>query len=206
MSAATAAAIGINSFRYHPQLQDLFKTAESRYLSEEELEYYSEIIPDQADRAAAAHEVAQTAPAIVKKTVEEIFLLYPYHENHEMAAQKCPRDVNYVSAYATMAMLMNDPKWFDDKLLLWLKTILQAFEFPPRQASEEKKSFFGRRNSGDEAVELIAKQADALPAPRSSIYATYSLLKANYQAALNQPSWELMAPYLQQAIDSLAAE
>jgi hypothetical protein len=122
--------------------------------------------------------------------------MYPFIEKHELAQGKCYRDVHYVSAYSTMAMLMNDPEWFRDKLLIWLKTILQAFHFPARdQKAEASKS-----------QRIVSLEADKLPQPRSSIFETYSRLKQNYKERLSPESYALIEPMLQLSCDILSSE
>ena len=184
------------SLKTHPELQAIFKAAESRHLTTQELEVYSRVVPEYASYAEAAHEVASVEEAVVQAVVKDIFALYPYEKKHQLAFGKCVRDISYVSAYATQAMLMNDPQWFEDKLLIWLKTILQAFEFPePIQ----------------KATDLFSKPADALhetglSQKQRSIFATYSQLKHHYQEKLSPTAFDLMASYLQQAIDILSSD
>ena len=200
---STPSPIVSSSLRKHPQLQGLFKAAESRQLSTTELKQYNEIVPDHAVRAKAAAEVAKVESAVVQKTVKEIFVLYPYEQVHDRAPEKCIRDVTYVSAYATQTMLMNDPQWFEDKLLLWLKTILQAFSFPTR-SDKVKKSMFGLRSV--ETLDDITSVADTLPTHIGSIYATYTRLKQNYKQVLSPEAFALMDGPLQQAIDILSSK
>lgn len=188
-----------SSLRWHPQLAALFKSAESRHLTEQELAEYCSIVPHYADRAAAAREVAALEQAVVQEVIDEIFAAYPYEKRHAAAAAKCPRDVRYVSAYATLSMLMNDPAWFDDKLLLWLKTILQAFEFPDR-ISEKRKVLFGGSGGGED--ERLKK----LKIGQRSIHETYSKLKQRYRERLSPDAYRLLESYLQQAIDVLSAD
>jgi len=184
------------SLRTHPELEAIFKAAESRHLTSQELDAYSQVVPEYAPHAQAAREVASVEEAVVQAVVKEIFLLYPYEKKHKLAFGKCVRDISYVSAYATQAMLMNDPQWFEDKLLIWLKTILQSFEFPePTQ-----------KTTG-----LFSKPADALhesglPQKQRSVFATYSQLKHHYQQKLSPTTFDLITSYLQQAIDILSSD
>lgn len=186
------------SLRHHPELEALFKAAESRHLTEQELEEYYRICPQEVNRVSAAREIAAFEPNLVQKVITEIYLVYPYEQNHQMATAKCVRDVRYVSAYATLAMLMKDPQWFNDKLLIWLKTILQAFEFPER--TQRKKVLFGATADKEEGKE------EKLQAKQRSIYETYNKLKQAYRESLNPTSFSLIEPYLQQAIDVLSSD
>lgn len=194
MSAVEQA--GPASLRNHPQLQAIFKAAESRHLTDQELEEYRHVVPDNAVRVEAAKEVREIEEEVVNTVVEDIFAVYPFPKHHRAASVKAPRDIRYVSAYMTEAMLMNDPQWLNNKLLIWLKTILQSFEFPDREGAA-KKVLFASPSSDPGALEKLK------PGQRS-IHATYHKLKQYYQERLSPASFALMEPYLQQAIDVLA--
>ncbi len=183
----------IDSARHHARLGPIWADAESRHLTEDELSTYMDAMPDWSGRAYAAREVKQHEAAVVKAVVQQVFVSFPYEANHELASAKCTRDVRYVSAYATMAMLMNDPQWLDDKLLIWMKTILLSFEFPDRA---QKRSVLFAKKSTD-------LRTDSLDAKRRSIYDCYTRLRDGYRQVLTPSSWELMQPILQQVVDSL---
>lgn len=184
----------MTSLRNNPDIKALFKAAEARHLTEDELRQYLRLAPEEEARVGAAREVAAAERRIVEATVGEIFQLYPYVQNHFLAPDKCSRDVAYVSVYATHAMLLRDPAWFNDKLLLWLRTILQAFEFPARNG-----------NALDVPYPDITQLADQLPARVASIYNTYARLQRKYQEALSPAAFALMREPLQQPIDVLTA-
>jgi hypothetical protein len=186
------------SLRLHPELAAIFKAAESRHLTEQELDEYYRVCPDALERVSVAREIAALEQSLVQKVVAEVFLMYPYEQHHEMASPKCVRDVRYVVAYASLAMLMKDPQWFEDKLLIWMKTILQSFEFPER--SQQKKVLFGGVTTEEN------KRENALKTKQRSIYETYTKLKQYYRNSLNASAFALFEPYLQQAIDVLSAD
>lgn len=184
----------MTSLRTHPDIKALFKAAEARHLTEDELQRYLRLAPGHEARADAAREVAAAQPHVVQATVGEIFQLYPYAQNHFAAPEKCTRDVAYVSIYATHTMLLQDPAWFNDKLLIWLKTILQAFEFPERNSE-----------GLDVPYPDITRQADKLPSQVASIYNTYARLQRKYESVLSPAAYALMREPLQQPIDVLTA-
>lgn len=184
------------SFRKHPELAAIFRAAESRQLTEQELEEYYRVLPNELSRTTAAREIKAIETSTVQVVINEIFALYPYEEHHAAAMGKCARDVRYVSAYATLAMLMNDPQWLNDKLLIWMKTILQAFEFP-EQTHKPKVSFNLSSNNN---------KLDEYKPHQRSIYDTYVRLKQQYSRTLSAASYELIEPYLQQAIDVLPTD
>ncbi len=192
----TAMIENANGFRHHPDLAAIFKATESRQLTEQELEEYYRVLPDELPRATAAREIKAIETQVVQAVINEVFALYPFEECHAMATGKCARDVRYVSAYATLAMLMNDPQWFGNKLLIWMKTIIQAFEFP-EQSHKPKVSF--NMNMGQQ-------QMAQLKPHQRSIFDTYTRLKQQYHRTLSPASYALISPYLQQALDVLSED
>ncbi|MCA9541922.1 MAG: hypothetical protein KC620_23660 [Myxococcales bacterium] len=194
MTLAQAPAPAGGSLRRHPVLADLFRAAEARHLTAEELETYARALPEHAARAAAAAEVARHEGDVVGATVTDIFALFPFEETYEFGHAKCTRDVRYVSAYATLAMLMRDGAWYDEKLLQWMRTIVQAFRFPERRRS--RPVLFARRDSDEKP------RTPGLDAIRT----TYTRLRDGYEKALSADAFVLMRPYLQQTIDVLGRE
>ena len=142
--------------------------------------------------------MAQHEELVVKRTVVDIMQLYPYQEFHLRAPEKCLRDVRYISIYATHTMLMNDTQWFKDKLLVWFRTILLAFEYPGIDAGDPSK----RKDVRNAHPDLTAV-ATELPDKAQSIYDCYARLRRNYEAVLTPESWALMDEPLQLALDVL---
>lgn len=188
-----------HSYRVHPDIRALFAEAQSRNLTEDEQARYLELLPDQADKMAAARNVQAHEELVVKRTVVDIMQLYPYQEFHLRAPEKCLRDVRYVSTYATHAMLQNDVQWYKDKLLIWMKTIIQAFEYPGADAGDPSKRA-GVNNSHPDLTEA----ASQMPDKAASIFDCYSRLRRNYEAVLEPQTWVLMDEPLQAALDVLA--
>lgn len=186
-----------NSLRKHPSLADLFVRAEGRHLTADELATFRRIVPEYSLRADAAQEIAAVEKAVVDKTTAELMSLYAFSPQFPMAQAKTQRDVSIVSAYLTLAMLINDPEWLRDKLLLWLKTILQSFNFPRRE-SAQKKTLFGAKATGN--------PVEAMPQHKQAIFEAYTLLRRNYQAQLQPAHFALIDPYIQQTIETLSAD
>ncbi|MBH1969839.1 hypothetical protein FK216_01345 [Moraxellaceae bacterium AER2_44_116] len=185
------------SVRKHPQLDAMFRACECRHLNSDELTEYQRVLPEQHQRVAAAKEIAAVEQSVVERVVNEIFILYPFEKNHALARTKALRDIRIVSAYATQSMLMNDPHWYRDKLLLWLRTILQAMHFPDREIAP-RKTMFGNQSNDGELQNLAPNQ--------KAIYETYTKLKNNYRERLSAESFSLFEKYLQQTIDTLSAK
>lgn len=189
--------------RDNDRLKTLFKSAESRHFTAEELSEYVTLAPAHKDKAAAAREIMEAEFAVVSKTIKQVFSIYPYPKFHELPLDKCMRDVSYVSAYAIHSMLLDDPDWFRDKLLIWLKTILQSFSYPAR----EEEDLAAATSKQALPYPEITAHADTLnPSGRRSIYETYSRLIMNYKEALSPSAFHLLRPHLQLAVDILSSD
>lgn len=184
-----------DSLRLHPQLRQMFKEAESRHLNEDEFDLYEAVVPEFASRAEAAREVKSTDGAIVKKVIRAIYAVYPYEEKHNLAMAKCVRDVRYVTAYATLAMLMDDLGWYRDKLLIWMKTIIQSFEYPDILP--------GKKRLNQHRPEVL-DHLETLKPHQRSIYECYFSIREEFRSSLSEEAFQEMEPYLQITIDILA--
>ena len=197
--------------RDNHELAQLFLIAESRHLNETEYQAYLRLAPENADLVAAAQEIMAAELSVATNTIKQVFFLYPFSKYHEMPKDKCIRDVCYVSAYATHSMLMADPDWFRDKLLIWLKTILQAFSYPAREERQLAVPLHDMKNNllGDPnqlPYPEITAHADTLPKRQRAIYETYARLIANYKEVLSPKAFAHIQPHLQMAVDILASE
>lgn len=183
-----------NSVRLVPSVNEMFSQCAGRFFSDGELDLILAERPDLRPEAEASVAIREISTSVVKRVVGEVFSQYAYEKMHEFATAKCPRDVNYVVAYATHAMIAQDPNWLDSKLLIWLKTILQAFDFP-----ERTKSAAGALFADKELEDALAR----LPKKSKSIFHTYYRLKQEMQRELSGAHFKLIEPYLQLTLDSL---
>ncbi len=181
------------------RIKRLFQGAESRHFTDEEFAKYLSLYPDGKEKELAAREIIDRELEVVLKTIKQVFSMYPYPKYHELPLEKCTRDVSYISVYATHSMMLDDPEWFRDKLLIWFKTILQSFVFPAREQQEETQ-----RTALPNPE--ITKHADTLPQGRRSIYECYSRLIVNYQDALSPKTFNMLKPHLQLALDILSSD
>ncbi|WOO41368.1 hypothetical protein [Rubellicoccus peritrichatus] len=184
----------IESYRFHPSLHALFKSAEARHLTEDELQHYETTLPDCKSRADAAREIAKVDTAICGKIAKKVTEAYEYDKHHDVSTKKCFRDISLTVNYATLSMLMNDPDWYRDKLLIWFKTILHSFRFPDQKNGQEALI------DGTEHAEQLASRQPF----QKSIFETYSLLKAQMKASLSESAYKEIEPYLQLALDILS--
>lgn len=184
-----------DTLRLHPELTDLFARAESRHLTDDEFELFLAVAGEHAERVTAAQEVKAHDAQIVRNIITDLYAIYPYAQNHNLAMPKCIRDVRYVTAYATLAMLMGDPQWFADKLLIWMKTILQSFEYPDIPAGTSR-----RLNPEPEVRTMLTN----LKPNQRSIFECYYRLKSDLKKTLSPAAFNEMETYLQLPIDILS--
>ncbi len=185
----------LDSLRTNPELAELFKRTESRHFTDDEFELYLAVAGQHAERVEAAREVKAHDAQIVRNLITDLYAIYPYAKFHQLPMPKCIRDVRYVTAYATLSMLMGDPQWFADKLLIWFKTILQSFEFPDIPAGTSRRL--------NPEPEVRAALANLKPHQRS-IYECYYRLKSDLKKALSPAAFSEMEAYLQLPIDILS--
>jgi hypothetical protein len=193
--SANAAQTEMTQQQFPEELERIFKDAEARHFTSEELSTYRRLLPEHSARADAAEAAYAVEGDVVTESIDSIFEAYPYAENHKIAPEKCARDVTNVSTYAIQAMLMDDNQWYKNKLLYWLKTILQSFDFPARNRPKETVLFGSNQD---------AEKINDLPAGRQSLYETYLLLDRNYQQALDDRHYQLLKPHIEIARDTLS--
>lgn len=182
------------SLRNHPVIGPIFREAEARHFRDDELDAICAELPELSPRAEAARAIRGKDVAIINRVVKEVFSQYDYDAHHDYANAKCPRDVRYVVAYCAAAMVADDMAWLESKLLIWLKTILQAFEFPARKPEAGGALF------GDATLEARLKE---LPQKTQSIYHCYYRLRQEMQKELDPAHYTLIEPYLTRSLDVL---
>jgi len=186
------------SQRNNPQLQAIFNAmqTQARHLRDDEYEEYIRVLPDSRDRAIADREVGQVVDDVVVQNVDEILTIYPFEKYHEMARVKGVRDLKIVCAYASLSMLMNDSQWFDDKLLIWLRTINTSFKYPDRETGKPKALF----SSGLDA------ELEKLPPHMRPTYETYYKLGKNFEERLSSAAFAIYGPYITHAMTTLTSD
>lgn len=111
-------------------LEEIRKNDPGRYLTREEASALSFEGPGMVARIKASQAAQALEDQIVEATVLATLKKYDYERKHNYARDKCMRDVGYVYRYAVFSMLCEDRRILDDKLLFWLRTVLQAQGFP----------------------------------------------------------------------------
>lgn len=181
-----------SSLRQHPELRSMFKNIEGRDPTDEELNLYSQVLPEKTVIADAARAARKVEGSISRKVIKTIFAIYPYEAHHQMATAKAVRDVRYVISYAILSMLMDDLQWYRDKLLIWMKTIIQSFEYP--------KLPDGKKNLFPEEKEKVL----SLRGGQQSIHECYLMVEREMEAALDREHYEAIQPFLSEATRILA--
>lgn len=156
-------------------LQDIRRTEPGRYLKPEEYDALLRAEPYLAPRIAAARAAEAVQKEVLTATIEPIFRKYDFQSGRaNYGPAKCYRDVGYVYSYCVFAMLCDDMAMLNDKLLLWLRTILQSLAFP----------------GGTKGLE--------------SIHATYSLLRKEMNRRVPPESAALLDPFFKAAEEVLS--
>ncbi len=182
------------SLRHHPNLQEFIQNCQGRHPDDEEFDIYNSVAPGNAARASAAAEIRDVEGPIVRKIVRQIFDAYPFDAHHDLAVMKATRDIRMVVIYASLSMLLGDPDWFKNKLLFWMKKIIQAFEFPDKLPN---KQYIFKDSENQAAIQKLK------PFQRS-IYETFLLLREEMRKALSEESYQEIEPFLQLGVEILS--
>lgn len=109
-------------------IMTMFSDAEGRYLASEEIDQISDYVASLDRRIAAMQAVQAAEQRILDDALERTFQQLPKTKSYGGEFRdKASRDVGLVLRYCTMAMVRDDEKLLKDKLLYWLRTILQSF-------------------------------------------------------------------------------
>jgi len=112
---------------------EILERLDQRYPTPDELASVSSAKAALPARVAAAREIASADRKAVKHTIKQQRKRYPkFHSYHEDAWGKATRDIQLVVTYQTKSMLMDDPRILDERVLVWLRTILTSFDMTPR--------------------------------------------------------------------------
>lgn len=101
-----------------------------RYLTMEEKDAVLRGSPYMAPRLAAASDAEARHDEVVERTVKAVLKKFDFKRAYEYGEDKCIRDVGAVYRWAVFCMLCGDRRMFEDKLLLWMRTVIQSFGFP----------------------------------------------------------------------------
>lgn len=112
------------------QLHQLSYETDGRYATDDELQVLEEITRSFAFRV----ETYGQLQALEGQIIEQVYTLLRSREpslfviNRVDVSAKWRRDTIRVLRYSAIAMLLNDPDTLRERLLFWMRTIMQAFE------------------------------------------------------------------------------
>ncbi|MBI1292502.1 hypothetical protein GC173_14885 [bacterium] len=115
-------------------LETARKDRPGEYLSTAELAELERIDHLMAAKVRAARKAQEVEAIVLKNTIENIFKKFDFSKAFQYR-DKCYRDVGIVYRYCVFAMLCDDLGFIEDKLLFWLRTVLQSLNFPGGVAS-----------------------------------------------------------------------
>lgn len=118
-----------------PKLAQLLKAEPGRYLTPEEEADVLEEDPFMAPRLEAMRECRDFEKTIVGGTVDMVLRKFEFEQRYETGRQKCMRDVTAVYRWSVFSMVVDDVSVLENKLLFWMRTVIQSFEFPGKNQS-----------------------------------------------------------------------
>jgi hypothetical protein len=180
--------------RKDPEIAQIFKGAEARDFTADELNAIVRARPDRKAAVEAARAVYEVDGPIIERVVHEVLAQYPFEINHREPHVKVPRDVTYMIQYCVASMVADEGQVLKDRLLIWAKTILQSFDFPPRRDDPSTHIL------GDDTLEATLRE---LPAKTQSLYYCYYRVRQEMRAALPPQYFSLIEPYLTMTLTTL---
>ena len=107
--------------------------SDNRFLEEEEKQQILAYTSSMAERMEAAREAEAACGQAIKHAIGALRQAYPrFHTFHPDAWGKASRDLELIIRYQVQAMLLDDPAYLKDRVLVWLRTILSSFNFTPQ--------------------------------------------------------------------------
>jgi hypothetical protein len=114
----------------YSQISQMMVGAEGRYLTSEEMDNISEMVKAFHARFEVTQKLEGKEEQIVKSTVEKSLEHFPqFAEERPAVYEKCVRDETLVLRYAAMAYLNDDDDIFTEKIMYWMRTVVQSMNF-----------------------------------------------------------------------------
>lgn len=111
------------------QLNRLQSQTDGRYASDAELQFVQDYLQTARLRFVTYQKIKLAESKIVQDVYDCLISANPtlLKRGNEDLSLKWKRDTLRVLRFSATAMLMNDPAWLRERLLLWLETIMRAF-------------------------------------------------------------------------------
>jgi hypothetical protein len=113
-----------------PLLDKIVADEPGRYLTTEEQDTLLRESRYLEPRITAARDAQAHEADIVKRAVDAVLKRHDFRGRYTHGAEKCYRDVGNVYRWCAFAMLVDDRKMLEDKLLLWMRSVIQSLDFP----------------------------------------------------------------------------
>ncbi|MBE9144567.1 globin family protein [Planktothrix mougeotii] len=112
------------------ELQRLSVEADGRYATPEELEFLKSYLETFRYRISAYQKLQKYEPIILQKIHHKLIKTNPqiFMKGSINFTSKWRLDTIRVLRYSAMILLINDPDYLQERLLIWFATILQAFK------------------------------------------------------------------------------
>lgn len=111
------------------RIHALFEKIDNRYPNPAETQEFKSYVEGLDNRLQAVSALEQHEETILQETLTRIFEKYPKVESRIEGREKTHRDLALILRYSAQALLRDDMRFLEDKLLYWLATILHAFKF-----------------------------------------------------------------------------
>lgn len=139
------------------QFAKMFSDAEGGYLDDGDFEKLGNYASTLEARMRASKRIQQSEAELVEPAVQKMMNAFPeLPAKHGDVRSKTGRDVTLVLRYCTLAMVRDDMPFLEQKLLYWLRTILQSF-FPRKVMDVTYRELANscQRNLDAESLQLL---------------------------------------------------
>ena len=118
-------------------IYQIVDTCENRYLTQQEESEILDYVNDLPQRFKAARELHKAESPASKKMVRRLRDKYPtLSDHHDDQWTKTYRDCQLILRVAAQAMILDDIRYLDEKVLFWMRTIMQSLDLTPELMSD----------------------------------------------------------------------
>ncbi|MFQ3594344.1 MAG: hypothetical protein SNJ82_14295 [Gemmataceae bacterium] len=115
------------------RIKQIINGSDSRFLTKEEMRDILNYTNSLPARFKAATQAEQQEAEIVRWVIDQLKPRYPNMEKfHLRGWERGYRDVQLTFRYIVQAMILDDVKVLEDKLLFWLRTMLAGVDLTPQ--------------------------------------------------------------------------
>jgi Phycobilisome protein len=115
------------------RLSKIAQTADGRYFSADERQAFRSFADSLPKRLGVVESVEQKEETVIRTVLEQMQLRYPnFAKHHDQAWARQFRDVQLVLRAGVEAMVFDDIRRLDDKMLYWLRSMFAASNYTPR--------------------------------------------------------------------------